>query len=357
MSHCIHYGACGGCAVDDRGAIDKRGLLIAALAQAGFADAPVSPLIETPLNTRRRVDLAATRKGAAITLGLHRARSAEVVDMQQCVLLLPGILALLPPLRVLLRSLEGFRATASILINWLDDGPDILVRLDAAATTPDRRRLIDFARANAVLRISIAKGDSDPEPVAVLQPPVITFAGIPVEPPPGAFLQASRAGEGAIITGVSAGLPKLAAKAKIVELYAGIGTLSFALVQHARVAGFEGAADAVAAQDKAIRAANLAGRMSILQRDLARRPLQPADFAGAAAVVLDPPYSGAGPQMRFLASAGAKRIIYVSCNPTALAHDAAVLRHAGYTCLAATPIDQFPYSENVESVVVFEHSK
>jgi 23S rRNA (uracil1939-C5)-methyltransferase len=352
LSHCIHYGICGGCAVDDRAAIDKRGMLLAAL---GLAD--VSPLVETPLQTRRRVDLAATRKGAAITLGLHRARSAEVVDMQECVLLLPGIMALLPPLRVLLRGLEGFRAAASVIINWLDHGPDVLLRLDAAATTPDRRRLIDFARSNGVLRISIAKGDSDPEPVAVLQLPVITFAGIPVEPPPGAFLQASGAGESAIIAATIAGLPKLTAKGKIVELYAGIGTLSFSLVQYARVQGFEGAADAVAAQDKAIRGKNLAGRMSVLQRDLARRPLQPTDFAGAAAVVLDPPYSGAGPQMRFLASAGVKRIIYISCNPNALAHDAAVLRHAGYTCLSATPIDQFPYSENVESVVVFGGSK
>jgi 23S rRNA (uracil1939-C5)-methyltransferase len=352
LSHCLHYGACGGCAVDNRAAIDKRGLLVAAV-----PGAQVSPLVETPLRTRRRVDLAATRKGAAITLGLHRARSAEVVDMTECVLLLPGIMALLPPLRVLLRSLEGFRATASVLINWLDHGPDVLLRLDAATTTPDRRRLIDFARANAVLRISVAKGDADPEPVAVLQPPVITFAGIAVEPPPGAFLQASRAGEAAIIAAVIAGLPKLAAKARLVELFSGIGTLSFALAQHARVQGFEGAADAVAAQDKAIRAANLAGRMSVLPRDLARRPLQPADFAGAAAVVLDPPYSGAGPQMRFLSAAAVKRIVYISCNPNALAHDAGVLRHSGYNCLAATPIDQFPYSENVESVVVFERVK
>ncbi len=338
--------------MDNRAAIDKRGLLVAAV-----PGAQVSPLVETPLRTRRRVDLAATRKGAAITLGLHRARSAEVVDMTECVLLLPGIMALLPPLRVLLRSLEGFRATASVLINWLDHGPDVLLRLDAATTTPDRRRLIDFARANAVLRISVAKGDADPEPVAVLQPPVITFAGIAVEPPPGAFLQASRAGEAAIIAAVIAGLPKLAAKARLVELFSGIGTLSFALAQHARVQGFEGAADAVAAQDKAIRAANLAGRMSVLPRDLARRPLQPADFAGAAAVVLDPPYSGAGPQMRFLSAAAVKRIVYISCNPNALAHDAGVLRHSGYNCLAATPIDQFPYSENVESVVVFERVK
>jgi 23S rRNA (uracil1939-C5)-methyltransferase len=70
-------------------------------------------------------------------------------------------------------------------------------------------------------------------------------------------------------------------------------------------------------------------------------------------VVLDPPYAGAGPQMKNLAAAGVKRIIYVSCNPDALATDAFALARAGYQVLSATPIDQFPFSENVESVVVF----
>jgi 23S rRNA (uracil1939-C5)-methyltransferase len=77
-------------------------------------------------------------------------------------------------------------------------------------------------------------------------------------------------------------------------------------------------------------------------------------MAKAAVVVLDPPYAGAGAQMKNLVASAVKRIIYVSCNPEALAADAFALARAGYQVLSATPIDQFPYSENLESVVVFE---
>jgi 23S rRNA (uracil1939-C5)-methyltransferase len=48
-----------------------------------------------------------------------------------------------------------------------------------------------------------------------------------------------------------------------------------------------------------------------------------------------------------------KAVIYVSCNPAALARDAATLRQAGYAVQAATPIDQFRWSARLESVVVF----
>jgi 23S rRNA (uracil1939-C5)-methyltransferase len=352
MSHCIHFGLCGGCAVDDRAAVDKRGLLIAALHRAGF-DTPVAPLIETPLGTRQRVDLAVSRHNGAITLGLHQARSKNIIDMSECVLLEPRIVALLPPLRILLRSLEALRREGSVIINWLDHGPDVLFRVDADVTGPDRTKMIAFARAQSAVRISIAKADGASELVAALSAPVITLSGIAVEPAPGAFLQASAAGEAAIIAAVIAGLPKLTAKARIVELYAGIGTLSFALVQHARIEAYEGAPEAVAAHELALRKANLAGRMSIAHRDLARRPLMIPEMAKAAVVVLDPPYAGAGPQMKNLAAAGVKRIIYVSCNPDALATDAFALARAGYQVVSATPIDQFPFSENVESVVVF----
>jgi 23S rRNA (uracil1939-C5)-methyltransferase len=62
-------------------------------------------------------------------------------------------------------------------------------------------------------------------------------------------------------------------------------------------------------------------------------------------------------QMRFIIASNVPRVIYVSCNPEALAHDATQLRRAGYAVLAATPIDQFPFSENLESVVVFGKGK
>lgn len=352
MSHCIHFGVCGGCAVDDRAAIDKRARLQAALQKAGFA-VEVAALVETPLGTRRRVDLAVSRLNGAITLGLHQARSKTIVDMTECALLDARLVELLAPLRILLRSLEGLRRSGAVVMNWLDHGPDVLLRLDGDVTGPDRTRMIAFARAHNAVRMSIAKDDGEAELVAALSAPVITLSNVAVEPAPGAFLQASAAGEAAILAAVLAGLPKLTPKARIIELYAGIGTLSFALVQHARVEAYEGAYDAVAAHELALRKANLGGRMSITQRDLNRRPLMVADMTKAALVVLDPPYGGAGPQMKNLAAAGVKRIIYISCNPDALANDAFSLQRAGYQVIAATPIDQFAYSENVESVVVF----
>lgn len=353
MAHCQHFGVCGGCAIADRHAVDKSALLKDALARAGYLDAPVSPLVEVPPGTRRRVDLAATRKGTEISLGLHKARGAEVVDMRECALLRPDILPLLPPLRELLRSLLAFRRAGSVVINWLDNGPDILLRLDAEFQLPDRKRIIDFAKTHDVPRIAIATGTADPEPAIILRNPVIQFAGVAVTPPPGGFLQASPEGEAAIVAAMLAGLPRFTAKSRIVELFAGCGTLTFPLARHARVEAYEGDVFAPAAAEIATRAAGLAGRVSIARRDLHRRPLQAAEMAKAAAIVLDPPYAGAAAQMRFIVQANVARVIYVSCNPEALAADAGVLRRAGYSVLAATPIDQFPYSENLESVVVF----
>lgn len=339
--------------MDDPGAIDKVSLLEGALARAGFADAPVAPLVEVPAGTRRRVDLAATRKGVDIALGLHKARGADVVDMRECALLRPEFLPLLPPLRELLRSLTAFRRAGSVVINWLDNGPDILLRLDAEFLQPDRRRIIEFAKAHGAPRISIATGTEMPEPVVIAVPPVVSFGGVAVTPPPGGFLQASVEGETAIIAAVLAGLPRLTAKARVVELFAGAGTLSFPLAALARVEAYEGDEAAVAAADAAARGAGLAGRVTFARRDLHRRPLQPADMAKAACVVLDPPFAGAAAQMRFIVASGVARVIYVSCNPEALAPDAGALRRAGYGVIAATPIDQFPYSGNLESVVVF----
>ncbi|MGE4480666.1 class I SAM-dependent RNA methyltransferase [Acidocella sp.] len=354
MPHCIHFGLCGGCSSDDLGQPDKAGLLARALARAGYDDAVVAPLTRVALRTRRRVDLAASRKGAQIVLGLHRARSAEVVDMRECVLPRPDFLPLLPPLRELLRGLQAFRREASVVINWVDNGPDILIRADAALTQPDRARLIGFAKARGVPRLCVAEPKQMPEPVILLASPVLRFSGVDVTPPAGGFLQASPDGEAAIIAAMLAGLPRLRHKSRIIELYSGCGTLSFALAQHARVEAYESDEQAVYAADQAARAAGLAGRLSVTRRDLHRRPLLARDFSGAEAVVLDPPFAGAAAQMKFLAGAGVGRIVYVSCNPAALAQDAGLLRQAGYRLLGATPIDQFPFSENIESVVVFD---
>ncbi len=97
------------------------------------------------------------------------------------------------------------------------------------------------------------------------------------------------------------------------------------------------------------RSARGRGAGAVRNGGISRRPLLPAELAEAAAVVLDPPYAGAAAQMPLLARAEVPRVILVSCHPAALARDARPLRAAGYTVLAATPIDQFPFSAHLES--------
>ena len=112
---------------------------------------------------------------------------------------------------------------------------------------------------------------------------------------------------------------------------------------------YEGEAAAAAA----VRRAQAGSRVEMNQRDLARQPLSAKELSGAALVVLDPPYGGAAAQMPAIAASGVQQVIYVSCNPGALTKDAAILVKAGYVLVAATPIDQFQWSAQVECVAVF----
>lgn len=352
---CPHAGHCGGCSLQHWAeapyAAWKRGLLVEALARAGFADAPVGPLRRSPLASRRRADLALRRQGRAVVIGLHARGSAEVVDLSTCLLLAPPLLRVLPPLRAALASLSCLRREGSAIFNLLDSGLDLLLRTDRPPSPADRAALAAFARAQGIPRISWAPLHGLAETVAQHGPVRIVFSGVAVAPPPGAFLQATAEGEAAIIAAVLAGLPgRLPGRRRLLDLYAGCGTLAFALARHGPVLAYEGEAQAAAALDAAARAAGVPVRCE--RRDLSRRPLLPAELAEAAAVVLDPPYAGAAAQMPLLARAGVPRVILVSCNPAALARDLRPLRAAGYGVLAATPIDQFPFSAHLESVVV-----
>ncbi len=359
---CPHFGVCGGCSMqhlaDPAYTAWKAALVVAALRRAGF-DTPDPPLLRTAPRTRRRMDLALRRRGAVVTVGLHAARSDNLVDLQACEILDPTLFALVTDLRTTLRGLTCFRREGSAIVNLLDSGPDLLLRLDAAPDAGDRSRLAALAERHAAPRISCAVGPRDaPEIVAMRYRAQTAFSGVLVSPPPGAFMQASRAGEAAIVAAVLAGLPaRLPARVPIVELYAGCGTLTFALAQRGRVLAFEGDAASAASLREAANNTGRAGRVEVATRDLVRQPLSVKDFERTPAIVLDPPHTGAPVQMQAIAASGVPCVIYVSCNPVALTRDAQMLATAGYRLASVVAIDQFLWSARVESVSVFTRDK
>ena len=352
---CAHFlEGCGGCVLQHWAptpqAAWKRERLRVALARGGFAEAPVAETITTPPGARRRADFAIRRGTDGLRLGFHAAGSAAILDIATCPVLHPRLVAVLKPLRDLLPRLPALKRDGSAVLNLLDTGPDLLLRTDGTLDAAGRALLAGFAAAQGLPRIAWARGNGVPEIAAQLGPVSIMLSGVAVTPSPGAFLQASPEGEQAIIASMLAALPaKLAGRGRIADLHAGFGTLSLALARRGRVTAFESDGAAVAALANAAAKAGLP--LAATRRDLVRQPLTVADLAPFAAVVLDPPFAGAEEQAALLARSAVPAVIYVSCNPQALSRDLHFFADQGWRVDAATPIDQFLWSGQLEAVI------
>ncbi|MEJ5153892.1 TRAM domain-containing protein [Gluconobacter wancherniae] len=350
---CSLFGKCGGCSLQHLSlpaVLDwKTSRVVHALNDAGFEDLPDPLRFQTVPYTRRRMDFAVQRVPGGVVIGLHQ-RNGDPVDMTECHVLHPDLFALLTPLREVLSSLGSLTGRGSMIVNLLDSGPDLTFSTPAQLTSVDRTKLAAFAKAHGIPRISWQDPKSGGiETVAHSAAIRLRFADADTAPPPAAFLQATKDAEQAISAAVVGGIPPLNRKDIIVELFAGCGTLTFPLAEKGRVLAYEGNETATAT----LKAASGGRRVDAYGRDLGRQPLLPQDLKAARAVVLDPPYIGAGPQMVPLARSAVKDIVYVSCNPGALVKDTRALKAAGYSVLSWTVVDQFLWSTEVEAVVVF----
>ncbi len=156
--------------------------------------------------------------------------------------------------------------------------------------------------------------------------------------------------------GIAVEFAALRGHERVFDLYCGIGTIGLTVASRAReVVGVElvetAVADAIAnAQLNDVTNARFyAGDIRLAMRDLIEEAGRP-DVA-----IIDPPRAGLSQKVvRRIVEAAPKRIVYVSCNPTTLAPNAAQLVEAGYVFKRVRPVDLFPQTPHIECVALLE---
>ena len=352
---CPHFGPCGGCQLqhaDDTVLAEfVRDRVLNAASGQGIGPRDVLPVHLSPPASRRRASLHALRTAKGALLGFREGGSHRIIDMKACPILREELFALVAPLREFIAA-HGGRGGIEARMTLADQGVDLAlsnIPLDSLAAT---EAALDFARGHGLARLSLDQGFGaetvwEPDPVTV------TLSGIPVGLPPGAFLQATEDAEARMAADASEWLGEAGI---VADLFAGLGTFAFGLIAN-------GPANRKVLGVEADRAAHLAfkasgprtgGRALALHRDLFRAPLQAAELARFGAVLLDPPRAGAKAQVAEIAASAVSRVLYVSCNPSSWARDAAKLVEGGFTLAKLRPVGQFRWSTHVELVSLFE---
>jgi 23S rRNA (uracil1939-C5)-methyltransferase len=350
---CRWFGRCGGCAAQHMSASLyrqwKRGLVVESLEREGLA-AAVGDLVDAHGAGRRRATFHARfPHGQPDEVGFMRARSHDIIAIDDCPLFSPGMAGAVPAARALSADLRGLMKPLDIGVTATLDGLDIDLRGSGPLGRAETQKLARTADALDLARVS-----NHGETVIERRPQRVAFGEALARLPPGGFLQATEAGEAWLAKFAER---TLADEKRVADLFCGAGAFALRLARDHEV--FAADADPAAIAALARTAAMTPGlhKLSRETRDLFRRPLRPDELAAFDAALIDPPRAGALEQARALAASALPLVVSISCNAATFARDARILVDGGFHIESVTPLDQFRFSAHVEIAAVFRRPK
>ncbi|MGN6558797.1 MAG: 23S rRNA (uracil(1939)-C(5))-methyltransferase RlmD [Solirubrobacterales bacterium] len=184
------------------------------------------------------------------------------------------------------------------------------------------------------------------------------LCGLELEMSHGAFFQTNTE-MAERLYGVAGEFAGLGGSERVFDLFCGIGTIGLTMARGAgEVWGLEIVPEAIADAERNARANGIENAHFMAAN--ARTGVRPlVEKAGRPdVVVVDPPRAGLSQKIvRRVIECGAKKIVYVSCNPTTLAPNATQLTEAGYRLARVRPVDMFPQTPHIECVALFEKAE
>jgi 23S rRNA (uracil1939-C5)-methyltransferase len=303
-------------------------------------EAEISGIETSPPASRRRAKLSGRRTKKGTLVGFHGRASDVVVEVPDCRLLSPALLATLPALHDLTALAASRKGEVGLTVTESLAGPDIQIETDKELTGELRIELAALAQKHRIARLVWQD-----EQVVMIEPPYQRFGKAQVVPPAGAFLQATAEGEAALLRAVKRAI---GGASKVADLFSGCGTFALPLAETAEVHAVEGEKAMVAALDRGWRETQGLKRVTSEARDLLRRPLLRDELAKFDAIVIDPPRAGAEAQIAEIAASTVPLVAMVSCNPITFARDAKALIAAGFRIESLVVVDQFRWSNHIE---------
>ena len=367
---CPHFGVCGGCNMQhihpDEQIRLKHNVLKSHLEHfAGLQPEQwLAPLRSTRTDYRHkaRIGVRYLPKQNQLLMGFREAQSNHLIEIKTCKILDQQLDSALPELKVLLESLTGKAAIGHIELAKGDSEIALLIRHTEKLKDVDVNRLREYAlQKQWQLYLQPAGVDSlhrvdDPQASMQLHYRLndfdIEFGFNPTD-----FTQVNPTVNPQMVK-MACDLLDLQHGDSVLDLFCGLGNFSLPL---ARQVGANGNVVAVEGSEEMVKRGtenalnNGITNVTFYAQDLTK------DFSlfswanqGFDALLIDPPRAGAEQVMHYVPNFGAKKIVYVSCDPATLARDAGILSQYGYQLRKAGVMDMFTHTGHVESIALFE---
>lgn len=365
---CQHFGVCGGCSLQHMSlnlqTRMKEQTLLEQLTHFGkVTPAEIMPPLQslgTGYRRKARLGVKFVIKKDKLLVGFREKSSRYLADLSRCIVLHPDVGDRLDTLAELVRSMDAYQHIPQIEVAIGDTTVALVFRHMEPLSTHDLEKLRTFGSAfgfhiylqpNPPLPVTKLYPDDGHERLSYTLPDQqLEFLFHPLD-----FTQINLE-MNRLMVKQAIDLLELNKDDTVLDLFCGIGNFTLPMARLAKeVIGVEGAVEmTVRAKDNALHnhIEHTEFHAANLMEPPANAPWMKRRYDK---ILLDPPRAGAKEMLAAIAGFQAKRIVYVSCNPSTLARDAGELVHQhGYQLQKVGIMNMFPHTSHIEAMAVFD---
>ncbi len=381
-SPCQYFPRCGGCATHhlapEAQLAHKQQQLQTQLGLQGVEPQSWrSPTALLRLGYRRKARMGVRVVGDSVLVGFRESFSNRVARIDACLTLTPELSRLITPLKATIGQMSDPKTVPQIELAQGDDVCAVIVRHLQPLSAQEEVLWRQFQQRSGAVVLMQSKGYDTLKPIAEHQShmPLLHYQipeyGVTVGFYPHHFTQVNAPMNRELIRTAMAYLGDVRDRV-VIDMFCGIGNFTLPLARAGALAvGIEASAEAVAMAEQNARTNAVDGTCAFFDEDLygdggaiALAGESSASNAGGGidgrflhfgrapdALILDPPRSGAGPNLEGWArQPSLSQLVYVSCNPVTFAEDAKRLEACGFSLAQVGVYDMFPGTAHVETV-------